>query len=106
MILEIPFTNDGAQQFVVQLGDRKFTFAANYNERSAAWVLDIFDPVTEAPIVTTIPLVIGADLLNPFNLNIGSLFANSEDSTGLDAGPDDLGTRVKVYWLSADEVPQ
>ncbi len=105
MILEIPFTSDGAQTFSVQLGSVKYQFSANFNERASAWYLDIADPTTLAPIVSNVAIVLGANLLAPFNLGIGSLIANNEDASLLDAGPDDLGTRVKVYWFSPDEVP-
>ena len=104
MILELPFSNVGAQEFIVQLGDRKFRMVAYLNERSGVWVLDMYDAGASLPIVANLPLVIGADLLAPFNLGIGSIFVNNEDASGLDAGPDDLGGRVKVYWFSPDEV--
>lgn len=102
-ILRIPFTSEGAQRFVVQLGSTKYDFVINYNEISQTWILDIYDPVTGVLIVGTVALVIGADLLMPFNLNMGSLYAQAEDASGLDAGPNDLGVRVNVYWFSEDE---
>lgn len=104
MILEIPFTNVGAQRFVTQLGDAKYQFDARYNERSSCWVIDLSNPVTNELIQASIPLVIGADLIAPFNLGIGKIMVNDEDGIGLDADPDDLGGRVKVYWFSPDEV--
>lgn len=103
MILQIPFTDDGAQEFTVQLGTSKYQFVASYNEISAAWQLDIYDPVTLALLMGSIMIVIGADLLRGLGLGIGSFYAIDEGSTGLDAGPDDLGVRVNLYWFSPDE---
>lgn len=103
MILQIPFTNDGAQTFIVQLGDVKYRFIANFNEISNTWILDIYDPVSHMLIVGTVALVIGSDLFAPYNLNMGRLYMMAEDASGLDAGPDDLGARVNAYWFSADE---
>ncbi len=104
MILELPFSNDPAQSFVTQLGDRKFHFDTRFNDRSDVWTLDLADATTKTPLVTSLPLVLGQDLLEPYNLGIGSILCIDTSGQGADAGPDDLGRRVKLYWFSSDEV--
>ncbi len=104
MILELPFSNDAAQVFTTQLGETKYIFDARYNDRSGVWTVDLYDDSSKALIAASLPLVIGQDLLEPYNFGIGSLLCVDTTSQGLDAGPDDLGDRVKVYWFSPDEV--
>lgn len=104
MILLLPFTTDSAQRFTTQLGDAKYTFDAKYNDRSGVWTVDLYDAATQALVVASLPLVIGQDLLEPYNFGIGRIFCFDTSNQGIDAGPDDLGERVKVYWFSPDEV--
>ena len=55
-------------------------------------------------LTASLPLVIGQDLQEPYNFGIGRIFCFDTSNQGIDAGPDDLGERVKVYWFSPDEV--
>lgn len=103
MILELPFTSDAAQIVVVQLDQVKYEFDVRYNDRAATWFMSVTDFATKAPILESVALLIGGDILHPYNLGVGSFIVTDEDGTGLDAGPDELGVRVKVYWLSSDE---
>lgn len=105
MILELPISSDPAQSFVTQLGDTKFRFEIKFNDRSSVWTMDLIDEVTKEPLLYSIPLVLGLDLLEPYNLGIGHLLVVDESNRGRDAGPGDLGSRVKAYWFSPDEVP-
>ncbi len=100
MILELPFTSDAAQQVVVQLGDTKYTCNVRYNDRSGAWALTMADFASGVTLFDGVPLVLGGDILAPYNLGIGAIVVNDENATNLDAGPDDFGTRVKAYWIS------
>lgn len=104
MILELPLSSDPAQVFSTQLGDVKYTIEAKYNDRSGIWTLDLYDGPTRNLIVASLPLVIGQDILEPYNFGIGSTLCVDGTGQGRDAGTDDLGERVKVYWISADEV--
>lgn len=103
MILELPLSSDAAQIFTTQLGEAKYSFDVRYNDRSGVWTLDLYD-ASAVLIAASLPMVIGQDLLEPYNLGIGSLLCVDTTGQGLDAGPDDLGDRVKVYWFSPDEV--
>lgn len=103
MILELKFTSDGARTMVTQLGATKYTLEVRYNERAGVWALTIGDAVAQTVLLDSLPLVLGVDLLQPYNLGIGSIIVNDEDGNGLDAGPDDLGVRIKAYWISPDD---
>ena len=54
-------------------------------------------------LADSLPLVIGQGLLDSYNLGIGELFVVDTSGAGVDAGPDDLGERVKLYWVSEEE---
>lgn len=103
MLLKLPFSNDPAQRFVTQLGDRKFVFIAKWNDRSSVWTFDLYDHTTQEALLLGPQIVLGQELLEPYNLGIGRLIAYDEAGTGKDAGLLDLGDRVNVYWLSDDE---
>lgn len=104
MILELPVTSDAAQTFVTQLGDVKYQFDVIYNDRSSVWTMTITEFVSQAVIISGLPLVLGQPLLEPYNFGIGELIVVDTSESSRDAGADDMGTRVKVYWLSPDEV--
>lgn len=104
MILELPITSDAAQTFVTQLGDVKYQFDVIYNDRSGVWTMTIAEFVSQAIVISGLPLVLGRSLLEPYNFGIGELIVSDTSESSQDAGPDDMGTRVKVYWLSPDEV--
>jgi len=104
MIVQLPLTSDPAQVFVTQLGDVKYQFDVIYNDRIGIWTMTITDFVTQVVLITGIAIVLGSPLLRPYNLDIGELVVSDTSESSRDAGPDDLGTRVNVYWLSPDEV--
>ena len=100
MIIQLPLTSEPSQNLTVQLGAAKYDIYVRWNDRANVWCLDFTDNITSITFLSGIPLVLGADLFFPYAANIGSLVVNDEDNTGMDAGPDDLGNRIQVYWLS------
>jgi hypothetical protein len=104
VILELPFSNDPAQSFLSQLGDKKYGFNVKFNDRSGVWTLDLSDDATKAVLLQSVPLVLGCDLLEPYNFGIGRIMVMDTTNRGKDATAADLGDRVKVYWFSSDEV--
>lgn len=103
-MIELPLTSDSAQAFTCQLGAQKFYFEITYNSRNGTWALSMADDATREPIITGAPIVLGADLLDPYNLPYGALVAQDKTGQGRDAGPDDLGDRVVLHWVAPDEV--
>lgn len=104
MILELPFDSTPSRSFVSQLGDRKFRFDTRFNDRSGVWTMDLSDDTTKAVLLQGVPLLIGQNLLEPYNLGIGGLVVIDTSNRGREATVDDLGDRVKVFWVSKDEV--
>lgn len=104
MILELPFSNDPAQTFITQLGDKKYGFDVKFNDRSGVWTMDLTDDSTKSPLLQAVPLVLGTELLEPYNLGLGRMLVLDTTSSGQDATAADLGDRIKVYWFSPDEL--
>lgn len=104
MIVELPFSSDPAQSMVTLLGDVKYRLEVKYNDRSGVWALSIYDATTGDEILSSLPLVLGQDLLEPYNFDMGRILVVDHSGQSVDAGPEDLGDRIKVYWFSSDEV--
>lgn len=102
-IARLPLSPDVSQSFACQLSSRKLFFVVNFNERSNQWSMSIADDTTGAVLASGIALVLGQELLSPFNLGIGAMIVYDESRSSTDAKIDDLGTRVNVYWFSEDE---
>src|ERR1700690_2176818 len=102
----VPFTACPAQTFTTTLGDLRLDIAARYNDRNGVWTFDIKRSVDSVALLSSVPILIGQDMLAPYALGIGPLFAVDASGASLDAGPDDLGGRVTVVWFSVDELAQ
>lgn len=102
--LSLPLSSAISQQFVCRLGDKKLQFNVRFNDRQGVWLMSITDAPTDTKLVDGVAILLGTELLSPFNLGIGYLVAFDEDGTNTDATETDLGSRVNVYWLSSDEI--
>lgn len=100
----VPFTSDPSQTFDVVLGETKFTIAARYNDEGASWTFDLALESDGLALLTNVPLLIGEDMLGAYALGYGGLVATDLDGAGVDAGADDLGSRVVVTWFSEAEL--
>ena len=108
-MLLLPLDSSPAKVFTVQLGDgNKYVLETRYNEGFAGdggfWTFDLSRAIDGVVLATGVPILLGEDLLSPYALGMGALIAVDEANTDTDAGPDDLGVRVNVYWASADEL--
>jgi len=101
-MVTIPFTSE-KETFTCQLGDFRFRFRALFNDVIGVWHFDLSDAQTGVVIAYQIPVLLGQDLLAPFNLDLGSIMAADMSAANRDAGPDDLGTRVVVFYFTPEE---
>lgn len=92
--------------FSTALGDKTFNFVVRWNTRDAAWYLSIYD-AEDVALSIGIRIVLGAmfgnSVADPLRMPPGLLYAEDISSAGIDAGFDDLGTRVRVVFDSFDE---
>jgi hypothetical protein len=111
---KIPFTSDPNATFTTTLNGVDYQFDTLYNERASVWTFDLSLAKTGVPLVTGVPILLGCDMLAPYGLGIGSLYAvdltaaAQREQVGyrsqpVDAGPEDLGVRVMVLYLAPGE---
>jgi len=103
-MLIVPFTADYDQTFTVALGDQKYVVDARWNDRGQIWTCDLTRDVDQVQLVAGVPLLSGQEVLLPYALGIGGLAVTDLGRTNTDPGPDDLGDRVIVAWLSNNEL--
>jgi len=98
--LEIPLVASTAQRFNVSLVGVSYVMKVRWCAPANSWVLDIAD-ANDVPIVSGIPMITGADLLEQYGyLGIGGqLICQSDDDT--DAVPtfDNLGNIGRLYFV-------
>lgn len=114
-MLTIPFTSDPWHTFTTMLNEVEYRFSTNFNTRNERWYFDLAREDTGEVLVAGVPILIGCDLLAPYGLGIGSMFAHDlaaaaavEDAgilpQSVDAGENDLGSRVVVLYIAPGEV--
>jgi hypothetical protein len=100
----LPFTDDYDQRFITQLGDEKYVIDSRWNERGQTWSFDLTRDSDQVQLLSGAPLQIGVDVLAPYALGIGGLIVSDLGRKDTDAGPEDLGSRVIVAYLSPEEL--
>jgi len=97
---KIPLTNV-PQEFDITLSDRPLHMRNRWNSASNSWQLDIFDAVTDGPLILSLPLVAGSDLLESFkHVGIpGSLYVYTEGSPNSNPTQDNLGKDANLYYV-------
>lgn len=104
----IPFVPGEAEQRIeIALDGEPYVLRARWNSRDAAWYLDAWERDGTTPIAFGIKLVLGVRLGSTFQhpLFLGGLFLVDDSGTGVEAGLNDLGTRVNlVHFTVADAV--
>lgn len=90
-----------AYAFTTTLDDKEYLFDVHWNPRDEAWYFHLLD-ADESPIRHGIKVVLGAALGGTCaddRFPDGAFFAVDTSGQGLDAGIDDLGARVLVYFF-------
>ena len=95
---EIPLSST-PQTFQIPLAGVTYQLTVRWNWVNASWILDIADSSGSA-IVSGIPLVTGADLLEQYGyLNLGgSLYVQTDNDPNAVPTYADLGTTGHVYF--------
>lgn len=97
----IPLTNI-PQEFSISLDGREITIFQRWNEFSG-WVIDLSDTATNASIIAGLPLITGADLLEPFpELGfVGALVVYTDGDAMAIPTLDNLGADSNLYYVTA-----
>jgi hypothetical protein len=90
------------QQFATVLNNRRVTLRLRWNLRSGRWSLDV--AIDDVPVLTGRRVVTGIDLLFPFKLGIGAIFALAA-VPGAEPGRAELPSgNVRLYQASQEEI--
>lgn len=89
----------------VVLENRAYVLGMHWNSRDAAWYLDVLDEDSD-PIRTGIKIVLddalGRDCTDP-RFPPGLITASDTSNDDREAGLDDMGTRVGLFYYTAEE---
>lgn len=92
---EIPLTGGSAnshQEFSVQLGARFLSCKLHYLTLSGQWSLDLYE--NETPLAVGLMLESNANLLEAYDLDIGSLYFVGDEAT-----LDNIGIDNSLVWI-------
>ncbi len=105
-MVEIPFSGFPREAMTVPLVGRRIRFRARYSNLMQVWTIDLSEVIGDATVrlVSGLVVVIGADLLKPYGLELGGLFAVASDQPKQDAKRGELGVRVKLIHYTPDEL--
>jgi len=95
---EIPLTNE-PQTLGVQLGSAEYGLTVLWGTATGCWLLHM-DDADGVRILSSIPLVCGSDLLEPFAyMNLGgTLYAATDGDTFTPPTYDNLGSLGRLYF--------
>lgn len=98
---EIPLSAQ-PQTFNITLVGVTYGFTVTWNVVNASWMIDISD-ASGSPILSGIPMVMGADLLEQFDyLSLGfALVAQTDNAPDVVPTFADLGTTGHLYAITA-----
>lgn len=100
-MIEIKIVDEPKQKFSVIINRRRVTFTVWYNQTSDRWSFDL--SLDDVPVVHGRRIVTGVDLIAPYDLGIGVLFAYSE--TGAEPNRSNLPSGiVKLYHTTQEEI--
>jgi hypothetical protein len=103
MPTEIPLkTGVPSQTFKVDLEGNTYNFRVMYNSRIGVWTFDLSDEDGN-PLASGVTMVLGADLIDQFNLGIGSLIMVSLSPQRADASDSNLGSEILLVHVTQEE---
>ena len=95
-----------AQQLSITLGTVGYTLVVRWNVPNASWMMDVFDS-QDNPILSGVPLVTGADLLEQLGYlgiggsdGAGELQVQTTNDTFAVPTYENLGTLGNLYWVT------
>lgn len=91
----------------VALDNVTFRLGFHWNDRAGAWFMSIAD-VNGTPLLSGRRVVVGFPLISRFRdprLPAGDFNAVDTSGQKLEAGPNDLGDRVRLLYFSRSELP-
>ena len=96
---------DPEQRIEIVLGDVPVVMRVRWNSRDDAWYLDIWEIDGKTEIAMGVKVVVGALLRGrvAHRLYAGALFAVDDSGDDVEPGLYDLGGRVTLWYLDAND---
>lgn len=90
------------QSFEIQLAGRELVLDCVWNGQAGAWMLSLYDGLTDEPLLMSMPLVAGIDLLAQHKyLGIdGQLFVYTDGDETAPPTLDNLGVESNLYLVT------
>lgn len=106
-IFKLPVSSEFPKfRFNTELDEETFIFSFRLNERMDRWIMSIFDAV-ETPLIMGIPVLLGTVFYDQFQnpaLPKGRLFPINLESANTEAGSEDLGKSVFIYYMDEGDL--
>jgi hypothetical protein len=106
-MLQIQIPSGFASSQTLSLDGVLFTLELRWNSRAQAWSMDLYDAASNL-LAGGLRLVADTPLLERFgkrdDFPAGDFIAFDSSAQGLDPGYEDLGTRVSLLYVTAEEV--
>ena len=99
----LPLTNSPSQTFEVDFESAIYTCRVAWNSRAEWWFIDILD-ADEVVLINGVPLLLGSNIIEQYNLGIGGLSVINTEGTEEDATSENLGTTVLLIHLTEAEL--
>lgn len=100
---EIPIIDAPSQAFSTTLAGKRCDFVVNYSTWANRWSFDL--DVESVRVLSGRRIVLGVDLIAPFNLGIGSLVAAPWGDEDVEPGRTELPSgRVRLFHYDPNEV--
>lgn len=99
-LFKIPLSNV-PQRFAIELAGLSLIVVSRWNGEMPAWVLDFYDEASNEPMVLSLPLVSGVDLLTQFeHIGIpGQLIVYTDGDEFAPPTLENLGQEANLYYL-------
>ncbi len=100
----IPLTSDPSSYFDIKIDGQVFQLETKYNSRGVYepfWTLSFYQ--NNVPIVQGLPLILGTNILQKIDVDIGAMFMFDLREQNANAGFDNLGTDVILVHYTAAE---
>lgn len=103
MILDLQITSEPCQRFEITLGELDYRIEIKFNDRSLVWTMDLAEEVSGLVLFAGVPLLLGEDLLAPYNYKIGRLMLLNNSAEFKDATSENLGASLSLYYVTDNE---
>lgn len=101
-MVEFEITDAADQQFGAILNGRRVTIRLRYNVTTDRWSFDL--SLDDQPVIHGRRIVTGIDLLAPFNLGLGAIFAMPAVSGAAPGRAGLINGRVRLYHATPAEI--